>query len=188
MRKIRRFRRGFSESCGLATERNDFIITNMDRIDRILKHDLFIDGLNRNRAAERDRRFCRHDMTHFLDVARIARAMNAEEEIGADVELIYAAALLHDIGRHLQYSQGKPHELASAEIAPEILRDCGFDEKETCVIIEAILSHRDERTAGERSLKGLLYRADKLSRACFCCQAEPECSWKDGRKNLSLNY
>lgn len=160
----------------------------MDRIDRIIKHDLFMDGLNKNRAAERDRRFCRHDMTHFLDVARIARAINAEEKIGADVELIYAAALLHDIGRHLQCSHGTPHELASAEIAPGILGDCGFDEKEICVIVEAIRSHRDERAAGERNLKGLLYRADKLSRACFCCQAEPECSWKDGRKNLSLNY
>lgn len=160
----------------------------MDRIDRILKHDLFVEGLSGNREAERDRKFCRHDMAHFLDVARIARVINAEEDMGVDVELIYAAALLHDIGRHLQYSQGTPHEQASADIAPQILKDCGFDEKETCVITEAIRSHRDEKAAEERNLKGLLYRADKLSRACFCCQAEPECSWKDGRKNLSLNY
>lgn len=160
----------------------------MDRIDRILKHDLFVDGLNRNRAVEQDRKFCRHDMAHFLDVARIARAINAEEGIGVDVELIYAAALLHDIGRHLQYSKGTPHELASVDMAPEILKDCGFDEKETHVIIEAIRSHREEKAAAEKNLKGLLYRADKLSRACFYCQAEPECSWKDGRKNLRLDY
>ncbi len=132
--------------------------------------------------------FCRHDMAHFLDVARISRIINAEEGLGVDVELIYASALLHDIGRHLQYAEGISHELASAELASQILRDCGFHEREACVIIDAIRSHRDERAAAEKSLKGLLYRADKLSRACFCCLAEGACNWKDGKKNLSLLY
>ena len=160
----------------------------MERIDKILKHDLFIGNLSRNVAAEKDREFCHHDMVHFLDVARIARILNDEERIGAEVELIYAAALLHDIGKHLQYSEGIPHELASAEIAPEILQDCGFNEKETSVIIEAIRSHRDEKAALEKNLKGLLYRADKLSRACYCCRMEKECHWKGSKKNLELNY
>ena len=103
----------------------------MDRIDRILAHALFREYLEKNREAEKDRIFCRHEMTHFLDVARIGRIINLEEGLGVAEELIYAAALLHDIGKHLQYSQGIPHEKAGAELAPEILRDCGFDEKET---------------------------------------------------------
>lgn len=160
----------------------------MERIDRILKHELFINNLNQNMAAERDRIFCRHDMVHFLDVARIARILNSEEQLGVETELIYAAALLHDIGKHLQYTAGTPHELAGAELAPEILRDCGFDEKETSVIIEAIRSHRDETAAEEKNLKGLLYRADKLSRACYCCPAEEACNWKSGRKNMELRF
>lgn len=160
----------------------------MDRIDRILKHNLFNVCLNKNKAAEKDRIFCRHDMTHFLDVARIGRIINAEEGLGVEVDLIYAAALLHDIGKHMQYSEGIPHELASAQLAPGILSDCGFDKKETDVIIDAIRGHRDENSADEKNLKGILYRADKLSRACFCCPAEGGCDWKDGKKNLRLRY
>ncbi len=160
----------------------------MERIDKILKHDLFISCLNKNKTAEKDRIFCRHDMTHFLDVARIGRIINAEEGLGIEAELIYAAALLHDIGKYLQYAEGVPHELASAQLAPGILSDCGFDRKETDVIIDAVRGHRDEKSADERNLRGLLYRADKLSRACFCCPAEGGCDWKDGKKNLRLQY
>ena len=160
----------------------------MDRIGKILKHDLFIKNLARNEESERNREFCRHHMVHFLDVARIARIINAEEGFGLETELIYATALLHDIGKHLQYTHGIPHERASAEIAPEILWDCGFDKKETGVIVEAILSHRDEKIKEQRNLKGLLYRADKLSRACFACKKQDECNWKDGKKNLNISY
>lgn len=160
----------------------------MDRIDRILKNDLFRENLEKNRAAEADRRFCRHDMPHFLDVARIAVMISLEEQFGPERELIYAAALLHDIGKHLQYSRGIPHEEASAAIAPEILRACGFDEKETDVIKEAVLSHRNAEIASERSLRGLLYRADKASRPCFACEAEADCNWKGSKKNLRILY
>lgn len=160
----------------------------MEKINKILKHDLFIACLNKNGAAEKGRIFCRHNITHFLDVARIGRIINAEEGLGIDVELIYAAALLHDIGRHLQYTEGVPHELASARLAGEILAGCGFDERETSVITDAILGHREENPTDENSLKCLLYRADKLSRSCFCCPAESECNWKESRKNLKLRY
>lgn len=138
--------------------------------------------------AEKGRIFCHHDMVHFLDVARIGRILNAEEGLGVKTELIYGAALLHDIGKHLQYKEGIPHELASAELAAGILSRCGFDEKETSVIIDAIRGHRDPGAALEKNLKGILYRADKLSRACFCCPAEGDCNWERGKKNLNLNY
>lgn len=160
----------------------------MERIGKILKHDLFIACLSKNETAEKGRIFCRHNMAHFLDVARIGRIINADEGLGIEVELIYAAALLHDIGKHLQYAEGIPHELASAQLASGILADCGFDKSETGVIIDAVRGHRDENLADEKNLKGILYRADKLSRACFCCPAESACNWKDGKKNLKLDY
>lgn len=160
----------------------------MERIDRIVNNKLFLDHLEQNRAAEVQRRFCRHGMEHFLDVARIGRLINDEEGLGLSCELIYAAALLHDIGKHLQYAQGIPHEQASARIAPEILEECGFHEQETEEITAAILSHRNEAVASERSLRGVLYRADKASRACFCCGVREECSWREGRKNLQVLY
>lgn len=160
----------------------------MERIDKILNHDLFISNLKANEAAEAQRRFCRHNIVHFLDVARIGVIMNLEEGYDISKEWIYAAALLHDLGKHTQYEDGTPHEIASAEIAPEILRECGFDDKETSVIIEAIRSHKDSSVAEEKSLNGLLYRADKASRACFFCEAEPDCNWKDGKKNFTVKY
>ncbi len=160
----------------------------MDRIDKILNHHLFLQHLHANEAAEVHRRFCRHNMCHFLDVARIGMIINLEEGLGLDKEWIYAAALLHDMGKHIQYENGTPHEIASGEIAPQILRECGFDDKETDVIVSAILSHRDSSVMEERSLRGVLYRGDKASRACFACEAESECNWKDGKKNLQIRY
>lgn len=160
----------------------------MERIDKILKHDLFLYHLQENNTAEAERRFCRHNMAHFLDVARIGWILVLEEKLEIDREWVYAAALLHDMGKHVQYADGTPHEKASGEIAPKILTDCGFTDKETAVIVEAIVSHRKENVAGERNLKGILYRADKASRACFACEAESDCNWKDGKKNLTVKY
>lgn len=160
----------------------------MERIDKILKHDLFLYHLDANGTAEAQRRFCRHNMAHFLDVARIGEIMNLEQGLNIDREWIYAAALLHDMGKHIQYEDGTPHEKASAGIAPKILENCGFDGNETDVIVSAILSHRDASVMNEQNLKGILYRADKASRACFSCAAEAECNWKKGRKNLQIKY
>ena len=160
----------------------------MDRIDKILNHDLFLRHLRENEKAEVDRQFCRHDMVHFLDVARIGEIINLEERLGLNREWIYAAALLHDCGKHEQYEDGTPHELASARIAPEILMNCGFDDNETGVIVDAIENHRNASCAEEPNLRGVLYRADKSSRACFACKAEKDCNWKDDKKNLKIKY
>lgn len=160
----------------------------MDRIDRILGCAAFRENLEKNLAAEKDRIFCRHDMAHFLDVARIATIISLEEGLNIDRELIYGAALLHDIGKHLQYSDGIPHEQAGVMIANDILRNCGFNDGETSVIIDAIGSHRDDSVALEASLRGVLYRADKASRSCFSCVAEGDCNWKDSKKNHQILY
>lgn len=161
---------------------------SMERIDSILKHDLFLKNLEQNHSAEANRRFCRHNMVHFLDVARIGWILNLEEGLGLQKELVYAVALLHDIGKHVQYQEGTPHEVASGEIAPVILKECGFEQEEITEIVEAILSHRDSAVKEEASLRGILYRADKASRACFICEANAECNWKDEKKNLRIKW
>ena len=158
----------------------------MERIDRMIQDKLYRDYLEKNEMAEKERRFCRHNMAHFLDVARIAMILNASEDYGISAELIYGAALLHDIGRWKQYEDGTPHEQASAVLAPEILRQCGFDEQETAQIIKAIGDHRNQDIQERKDLSGLLYRADKLSRACFACKMEKECNWKNEKKNMTL--
>lgn len=160
----------------------------MERVNKILNHDLFKEYTEKNRMAEADRHFCHHDMGHFLDVARLAMIFALQENLCIPEEMIYAAALLHDIGRWKQYEDGTPHERASALFAPAILSDCGFTAEETAQILSAISSHRDERVREEQNLNGILYRADKMSRSCFCCEAEKECDWKGSRKNLVLRY
>lgn len=160
----------------------------MERVNKILQHDLYQKYLEKNKMAEENRRFCHHDMGHFLDVARLAMIFNLQQGLAIQQELIYGAALLHDIGRWQQYEDGTPHEKASALLAPEILTDCGFTAEETAQIISAISSHRDEKVKGEPNLNGILYRADKMSRSCFCCEMEKECDWKGDKKNLKLQY
>lgn len=157
-----------------------------ERVNKILEHTSYKEYVYKNEKAEAGRKFCRHDMVHFLDVARIAMLLKLKEGQQAEEELIYAAALLHDVGRHVQYEEGTPHEEAGAVLAAPILADCGFDDKETSVILKAIASHRNPQTALESGLSGLLYRADKLSRSCFCCKAEKECDWKRDKKNMHL--
>lgn len=172
----------------------------MERVNKILNHSLFHEYLQKNMVAEENRRFCRHDMGHFLDVARLGMIFHLQSRCFADPtseygekmevqeEMIYAAALLHDIGRWKQYEDGTPHEKASAELAPEILSDCGFTAEETAQIVTAVSNHRNEAVREEQSLSGILYRADKMSRSCFCCDMERECDWKGSKKNLRLKY
>lgn len=160
----------------------------MDRIDAILSHESYKSHIKKNLAAEENRIFCRHNMEHFLDVARIAMILNLEEKMGLEKVHIYAAALLHDIGRHIQYAEGIPHEAASAEAAVEILEDCGFSEAEREIILTAIRNHRNKEIAKNRDLSGVLYRADKASRACFGCTAWEVCDWAVEKKNMHLRY
>ena len=160
----------------------------MDRVNRILANDAYKVHLEKINAAEENRLFCCHNMSHFLDVARIAMLLSAKEGIELSKEIVYAVALLHDIGRHVQYADGTPHEKASVALAPEILDACGFDSKEQKVILEAIGNHRNKSIAQDSSLSGIIYRADKLSRPCFACKAEKECDWSKSKKNLYLEF
>lgn len=159
----------------------------MRRVNRILANPLFLQHMAQNEAAERDRIFCRHDMGHLLDVARIAMILNLEEGLGLEKEILYGAALLHDIGRHEQYENAAPHEEAGARIAPQILKECGYNEKETGVIVNAIRLHRTKSVADKDDLNGVLYRADKMSRPCFCCKAEGRCNWAEEKKNKKMS-
>ena len=158
----------------------------MERINRICRHPLWKESVAEIQRLEEDRIFCRHNPAHYLDVARIAYIENLEKNIGISKEVIYAAALLHDIGRHRQYLEGIPHEEASAVLAAPILRDCGFTEMEQKEIISAISEHRTPETAGKANLQGLIYRADKGSRSCLFCNASEECNWGIEKKNITL--
>jgi uncharacterized protein len=160
----------------------------MDVIEKIRQHPLYIENYNRISYIETDRKFCRHQMQHLLDVARIAYILNLEKKLSLKKEVIYSAAILHDIGKARQYQEGVPHETAGAIIAEKILTDINiFSKEENTMILQAISEHR--KFTSEMSLLGrLLYESDKMSRACYLCLAEPECNWSNTKKNKQVHY
>lgn len=157
----------------------------MREIEQIRNHPLYRKYYTLLEKEEQGRMFCCHQMNHLLDVARIAYIWNLERNLGIRKEVIYAAALLHDIGKYRQYAAGIPHERASAEIAEIILKDQGddFTEEEQRAIISAISKHR-EICENMTVLDRLLYDSDKKSRTCYSCAAEKECDWSMEKKNM----
>ena len=79
-------------------------------IEYIRKHSLYQECYIRLQKAEEVRKFCRHTMEHFIDVARIAWILNLEQDFRIRKPVIYGMALLHDIGKYRQYEEGYPHE------------------------------------------------------------------------------
>ncbi len=159
----------------------------MEKFNLILKNGLYNKYLQDNETCEKNRIYCLHDMRHFLDVARIAYILKLENSLDIGKDIIYAAALLHDIGKWQQYRSGIPHEEASAGLSEEILVQSGYDESEREVIIRAIREHRSEGE-GKSLLGELIYKSDKLSRNCFICKAEASCNWDEGKKNKYIKY
>ena len=158
----------------------------MDRINKIYNSNVYRRELVYIGEDEKDRIYCKHDIEHFLDVARIAYIMNLEKGLKYSKDLIYAVALLHDIGRHREYQDGVNHHQASANIAREILSQSGYTRKESRIIIDAILNHRNETNTNE--LNELIYTADKMSRKCFCCNAIATCKWSSSKMNREIYY
>ena len=158
----------------------------MQRTDKIFNNKLYREHLDEIAKLESDRIFCRHDMDHFIDVAHLMVMICADEGIDIKRDVIYAAALLHDIGRRKQYTEGIRHEAASAEIAHRILIDAGFDDEECAEIMEAIRQHGNENVADGKDLKAVLYRADKMSRKCYMCKAIDKCHKAPEKRIMSI--
>ncbi|MEF9946336.1 MAG: HD domain-containing protein [Lachnospiraceae bacterium] len=158
----------------------------MERIEAIRKHPLYISCYDRLQKQEEGRIFCNHTMEHFLDVARIGYIQNLEQHLGIAKDMIYAVALLHDLGKCIQYADGTPHELAGAEIASKILTELpeslAFSGEEKEQIMQAIQVHRNGSETGG-TLGKLLYESDKRSRNCFACPGNSKCNWDEQKKN-----
>ena len=108
---------------------------NLEKVNAILKNHKFCTYLSKINKLEENRQYCKHDLQHLLDVARIVYIKVLEENIHVKKEIIYAAALLHDIGRWQQYEEGISHELASVKLAKDILNECGFNNEEKILIV-----------------------------------------------------
>lgn len=161
----------------------------MKRVNAILAHPLYQQCYRRLEILEQDRKFCRHQMPHLMDVARIAYITCLEQDLGIKKDVIYGAAILHDIGKYAQYEDGIPHEISGEKIASEILHtlpdDCVYSEEEERMILAGIRGHRKLRNDAE-PMERLLYTSDKASRMCFACTARNECNWSTEKKNMEI--
>lgn len=105
-----------------------------------------------------------HDFSHVERVYRLAERIGRAEE--ADLFILRAAALLHDIGRGLEPRRGPEpdrHEELSAELARPFLEGLGLPEQRVEAIVDAILQHRHRRGREPESLEArCLFDADKL--------------------------
>lgn len=158
----------------------------MNKVNEILSNDLFKKSMKELEKLEEKREFCKHDIEHSLDVARIAYIKILEENLNISKEIIYAVALLHDIGRVLQYKEGIPHHEGSVIISREILKDTSFSEEEKNIIIDAIKEHREDLAKSD--FQKTIQMSDKLSRNCYNCKAYNKCYWNYEKKNHIIKY
>lgn len=154
----------------------------MERLNKIINSSEFNDIIKEIAVCEKDRIFCNHSLQHFIDTARICYILVLEDRIQNGVEMaaplsmeiVYAAGMLHDIGRLEQYRAGVDHAEEGARIAEKMLRGAGFTKSEREIITTAIKEHR--RIPDNPSYLGeKLYKADKLSRPCYNCEAADGC-------------
>jgi uncharacterized protein len=104
-----------------------------------------------------------HGFDHVLRVLRMAERLGAE--VGADLEILRAAALLHDAAEAAPGpGSGRPtHEQASAAFAEGQLRREGWSADRIERVAHCIRAHRYRSVEAPRTLEAkVLYDADKL--------------------------
>jgi len=100
-----------------------------------------------------------HDFDHVLRVLVLAERIGRAE--GADLEVVRAAALLHDVGREQAEAAGLDHAAHAADRAREIL--AGQPAAKVEAVANAISAHRFRTGPAPATLEAqVLFDADKL--------------------------
>ena len=100
-----------------------------------------------------------HDFDHVLRVLALGERIGSAE--GADLEIIRAAALLHDAGREQAEAQGIDHAAFAADRARKIL--AGHPNAKVEAVVHAIAAHRFRTGPEPSTLEAqVLFDADKL--------------------------
>jgi len=127
-----------------------------------------------------------HDFSHTQRVLNLC--MHIGEEEGADTQILYAAALLHDIGREQGDANGLCHAEVSAKMARPILEKAGFPPEKIEPVIHCIATHRFRGDAIPFSLEAkILFDCDKLDAigAIGICRAYAYCG-ENGQRLYSF--
>ncbi len=122
----------------------------MKFVKKLLESEEYAGRLRKLKDMERERVYCRHDLDHFLHVARIAYILSVEQGLELDKEQIYLCGLLHDLGRVEEYRSGISHAEASAGAAGEILRVLGYDREKAQEVCYAVSRHSGRINLRER--------------------------------------
>lgn len=104
-----------------------------------------------------------HDFDHVLRVYRMAECIGRAE--GADLEILLAAALLHDAEGTAPGGEARArHHHASADFAAEVLQGEGWLEERILAVRHCILAHRfrGDGTFPQTLEARILFDADKL--------------------------
>lgn len=102
-----------------------------------------------------------HHYDHTVRVYRLA--MGIGEQTDANLRILGAAALLHDIGRPKEKEAEKSHSILSGEMGRSLLEKVGFSKSEIECTVDAIRTHRFSEGLKPTSLEGkILSDADKL--------------------------
>jgi uncharacterized protein len=100
-----------------------------------------------------------HDFDHVLRVLALAERIGQAE--GADIEVVRAAALLHDVGRMQAEEIGRDHAAFAADRARKIL--AGQPAERIEAVTHAIAAHRFRTGPRPATLEAqVLFDADKL--------------------------
>jgi uncharacterized protein len=104
-----------------------------------------------------------HDFDHVMRVYRMAERLAQAE--GADLEIVHAAALLHDtLGTTPGAEERATHHHASADFAAQVLAAEGWQAERIAAVQHCIRAHRfrDDREPPATIEAKVLFDADKL--------------------------
>ncbi|MBI3537413.1 MAG: HD domain-containing protein [Chloroflexi bacterium] len=102
-----------------------------------------------------------HDFDHILRVLALAKRLARVER--ADLTIVRAAVLLHDIARADEDASGKDHAQLAAERAHSILLERGAPRAHADAVAHCIAAHRFRGATQPQTLEAkILFDADKL--------------------------
>lgn len=158
----------------------------MSYIARLMALESYRQALTALERREADRIYCKHDLDHFLDVARITLLLCQAHNIEADRDSVYLAALMHDLGR-LDRDEAD-HNVAGSVLAAQWLDAIGFPKDRQEVVLTLIEEHGWPGKKAPANLSEAFSLADSYSRACYYCPAADSCFWPPERKNTHPIY